>query len=348
MTLPETSRVSLAGGMPICRILNGMWQVSGGHGHIDAARAVAAMVAYHDAGFSTWDLADHYGPAEDLIGAFRRALGDRAGEIQAFTKWVPPPGPMTRAIVEAAIDVSRRRMAVDRLDLLQFHWWDYGDRRYLDALKHLADLRDAGQIRHLALTNFDTERLRIITDRGIRIVSNQVQYSLVDQRPASADGRVLCQAHGIALLTYGTLLGGLLSEAWLARPEPGRRELATVSQQKYKNMIDAWGGWALFQDLLAALKAIADQHGATIAAIGARLILDRPAVAGVIVGARLGIAEHIADNARVFGLALDAEDLAEPRTDPRPIARPDAGDRRLRRRVPLTCAAARRTGAGGN
>jgi aryl-alcohol dehydrogenase-like predicted oxidoreductase len=309
MTLPETSRVSLAGDMPICRILNGMWQVSGGHGRIDAARAVAAMGAYHAAGFSTWDLADHYGPAEDLVGAFRRALGDRAGEIEAFTKWVPPPGPMTRAIVEAAIDASRRRMGVERLDLLQFHWWDYHDERYLDALSHLADLRDAGKIRHLALTNFDTDRLGVIADRGIRIVSNQVQYSVVDQRPA-ARMAALCEAHGIGLLTYGTLLGGFLSEAWLGRAEPTGGALATISQQKYKQMIDSWGGWGLFQDLLAALKRVADRHGATIATIGARLILDRPAVAGVIVGARLGIAEHIADNARIFDLALDAEDVA--------------------------------------
>ena len=41
-----------------------------------------------------------------------------------------------------------------------------------------------------------------------------------------------------------------------------------------------------------------------------RAILDRPAVAGVIVGARLGLAEHIADNARVFSFQLDAEDWA--------------------------------------
>jgi ATP phosphoribosyltransferase len=39
-------------------------------------------------------------------------------------------------------------------------------------------------------------------------------------------------------------------------------------------------------------------------------VLDRPAVAGVIVGARLGLAEHIADNTSTFGLALDADDLA--------------------------------------
>jgi aryl-alcohol dehydrogenase-like predicted oxidoreductase len=272
------------------------------------------MFAYHDAGFTTWDLADHYGPAEDLVGQFRERFAaqrgsEKLGEIQAFTKWVPPPGPMSRQTVEAAIAVSLRRMRVDCLDLLQFHWWDYQDRRYLDALKHLADLWREGKIRHLALTNFDTERLGIIVDAGIAIVSNQVQYSLVDRRPA-AKMATLCQEHGITLLTYGTLLGGLLSEKYLGRSEPGRGELTTASLQKYKNMIDAWGGWTLFQELLAVLKPIAEKHGVGIGTIGTRYVLDRAAVAGVIIGARLGIAEHIADNARTFDIALDADDVA--------------------------------------
>ncbi len=286
--LPATSHFPFTSDLSICRSLNGMWQVSGAHGAIDPARAVEAMFAYHDAGFTTWDLADHYGPAEDLIGNFRRGFAARHGEerlseIQAFTKWVPYPGAMTRPVVEQAIGVSLRRMGVDRLDLLQFHWWDYRDARYLDALRHLADLRNDGKIRHLALTNFDTERLAIIAGHGIPIVSNQVQYSLVDRRPASKM-EAFCTEHGITLLTYGTLLGGLMSEKYLGRPEPGRGELTTASLQKYKQMIDAWGGWALFQELLAGLKQIADKHGVGIANVGAGYVLDRPAVAGVIVG----------------------------------------------------------------
>ncbi|HVB17069.1 MAG TPA: aldo/keto reductase, partial [Stellaceae bacterium] len=105
-------------------------------------------------------------------------------------------------------------------------------------------------------------------------------------------------------------LGGLLSEAWLGRREPGHADLVTMSQQKYKQMIDTWGGWTLFQELLAALKRIADKHGTSIANIGTRAILDRPAVAGVVIGARLGLSEHLADTARVFDLALDGEDRA--------------------------------------
>ena len=314
MTLPPYSRFPLAADLSICRILNGMWQVSGAHGAIDPARAVAAMFAYHEAGFTTWDLADHYGPAEDFIGAFRREFAARYGaarlaEIQAFTKWVPSPGPMTRRVVEEAVAVSRCRMDTERLDLLQFHWWDYGDRRYLDALRHLADLRGEGRIRHLGLTNFDTERLHIIAEHGIPITSNQVQYSLVDLRP---DRRMAawCREHGVALLTYGTVLGGLLSEKFLGRAEPGRGELNTASLRKYKQMIDAWGGWALFQELLAAVARIAGKHRVGLAAVAIRSILDRTAVAGVIVGTRLGVSEHIAANTSALDVALDAEDEA--------------------------------------
>ena len=220
-----------------------------------------------------------------------------------------PTGPNDPEIVESNVDVSLRRMDVDCLDLLQFHWWDYDDPRYLEALGHLSDLRDAGKIRHLGLTNFDTERLKTIVENGIRVVSNQVQFSLVDLRPAAMMAPY-CQANGIHLLTYGTLCGGLLSAKYLGLPEPTAITLDTASLKKYKQMIDAWGGWTLFQELLSALNATAAKHGVSIANVATRFILDRPAVAGVIAGVRLGISHHREDNARVFGLTLDSEDEA--------------------------------------
>jgi aryl-alcohol dehydrogenase-like predicted oxidoreductase len=298
----------------ICRIVNGMWQVSGGHGRIDVEKALTSMTAHVDAGFTSWDLADHYGPAEDFVGEFRRRYGAEHGEpaladLQFFTKWVPRPGAMPRATVQTAIDRSRRRMRAATLDLLQFHWWDYSDRRYLDALAHLAELRDAGAIRHLGLTNFDSERLAGILDAGITIVANQVQFSLVDCRPVARMVPV-CLERGVHLLTYGTLCGGLLSERFLGQPEPRGSTLDTVSLQKYKRMVDAWGGWALFQELLIALNDVAQRHTVSIAAVAVRWTLDRPGVAGVILGRRLGITDHRADNANVFAFMLDAEDYA--------------------------------------
>ena len=308
----DSRHFQLASDLLTVRILNGMWQVSGAHGAIDPAAAVERMLAHHDAGLTTWDLADHYGPAEDFIGTFRQRLAasrgaDALADMQAFTKWVPRPGPMMRSAVEAAIARSLRRMGVEAIDLLQFHWWDYDDERYLDALDELQHLRAEGRIRHLALTNFDTTHLETITRHGIRIVSNQVQYSLVDRRPEARMVR-FCGDHEIGLLCYGTLCGGLLSERFLGQPEPGWSVLDTASLQKYKQMIDAWGGWALFLQLLSVLKGVADKHGASIANVAVRAILDRPAVAGVIVGARLGLSDHLDDNLRVFSLELDPDD----------------------------------------
>ncbi|HLO83867.1 MAG TPA: aldo/keto reductase [Nostocaceae cyanobacterium] len=299
--------------LKISRILNGMWQVSGAHGRINPQAAIEGMFQYLDAGLTTWDLADHYGPAEDLIGEFRRQLISNRGKdavenIQAFTKWVPRPGKMTKKIVEENIDISRRRMDVEALDLMQFHWWEYRDPSYLDALKYMAELQTEGKIKHLALTNFDTEHLQIITEAGIKIVSNQVQFSIVDRRP-QVDMIKFCEQHNIKLFTYGTLCGGLLSEKYLGKRELGNFDLNTASLRKYKNMIDAWGGWRLFQELLATLKKIADKHQVSIANVAVRYILDQPAVGGVIVGARLGIAEHIADNLKVFDFSLDSEDI---------------------------------------
>ncbi|MBW4644874.1 MAG: aldo/keto reductase [Goleter apudmare HA4340-LM2] len=313
MTLPTTSYLQFTPDLNICRILNGMWQVSGGHGRIDSKAAIQAMFQYVDVGFTTWDLADHYGPAEDLIGEFRRQLAATRGQaalsnVQAFTKWVPRPGKMTKKLVEENIDISLRRMDVESLDLMQFHWWEYQDKNYLDALKYMVELQTEGKIKHLALTNFDTEHLKIIIDAGIKIVSNQVQFSLVDRRP-EVNMIQFCQQHDIKLFTYGTVCGGLLSEKYLSKPEPKGLELATVSLRKYKQMVDAWGDWRLFQELLTTLKQIADKHGVSISNVAVRYILDQPAVGGVIVGARLGISEHLADNAKVFGVALDAEDL---------------------------------------
>ncbi len=315
MNLPASSRLQFTPDLNICRVLNGMWQVSGAHGRINPDAAIQTMFKYLDAGYTTWDMADHYGPAEDFIGEFRRQLIATRGEaalsnLQAFTKWVPRPGKMTRKLVEDNIDISRRRMKVDCLDLMQFHWWEYRDQNYLDALKHMADLQTEGKIKHLALTNFDTEHLKIIVDSGIKIVSNQVQFSIVDRRPEVAMIQ-FCQQHDIKLFTYGTVCGGLLSEKYLGKPEPRGGQLDTVSLRKYKNMVDAWGGWNLLQELLSVLKGIADKHGVSMPNVAVRYILDKPAVGGAIVGARLGISEHLADNAKVFDLQLDDSDLKQ-------------------------------------
>jgi len=290
-----------------------MWQVAGGHGQIDHELAMADMLRYHDAGFTTWDLADIYGPAEDFIGEFRRRLSKAKGKeeldkIQSFTKWVPQPSRITRSMVNSSIETSIRRMDVSSLDLLQFHWWDYNNPYYMDALKYLSELRDKGSIKHLGLTNFDTDHLQIITDSGVPIASNQVQYSIIDRRP-EVKMIPFCRKHNISLLTYGSICGGLLSERYVGKTEPSITDLNTLSLQKYKKMIDTWGNWNLFQKLLLVLDNIAKKHRASIANVATNYILSKATVAGVIIGVRLGIIDHIDDNSNVFNFNLDDSDL---------------------------------------
>jgi aryl-alcohol dehydrogenase-like predicted oxidoreductase len=304
----------LAPDLTIHRIVNGMWQIAGGHGYIDHELAINDMIRYHEAGFTSWDLADIYGPAEDFIGEFRQRLSELKGKqeldrVQALTKWVPQPRTITRSVVNENIERSIRRMGVNSLDLLQFHWWDYNNPYYMDALRYLSDLQDKGIIKHIGLTNFDTERMQIMVDSGIQqIVSNQVQYSIIDRRP-EVKMIPFCMKHDISLLAYGSICGGLMSEKYLGRiEEPSTADLNTLSLRKYKKMIDAWGGWNLFQELLSTLKTIAQKYNVSIANVATQYILDKSAVAAVIIGVRLGIVDHINNNSQVFTFSLDKSD----------------------------------------
>ena len=289
-----------------------MWQVAGGHGQINHDSAISQMLEYNQNGFNTWDMADIYGPAESFYGDFRNEIRKKKGKdelkkIQGFTKFVPNPGPMTQSIVEHYIDQSMKKMNVDVIDVIQFHWWDYNDANYIDALHQLTKLRDDGKISHLALTNFDTERMQIMNDNGIKLISNQVQYSIIDQRP-DVKMASFCKRHDMKLLAYGTLLGGLLSEKYLGASEPTRADLDTYSLQKYMNMIDAWGGWNLFQELLIVLNEIAKKYNVQIPNVATRFILDKPSVAGTIIGSRLGLSDHIEQNSKTFSLQLQNDD----------------------------------------
>ena len=88
----------------------------------------------------------------------------------------------------------------------------------------------------------------------------------------------------IALLCYGTVAGGFLSERWLGQPEPGTAGDALTNRSliKYKLIIDDFGGWDLLQQLLEVLATAAARHGTDIATVASRAILDRPQVAAVI------------------------------------------------------------------
>ncbi|KAI0745418.1 Aldo/keto reductase [Earliella scabrosa] len=297
------------------RLFNGLWQLSSNSwGSAPAAKIRRDMATCAENGFTAFDMADHYGPAEILFGEFRQKWPE-PGEIFGATKWcvfrkVEP----TRALVEGAVNERLERMKSHRVDLLQFHWQDYDDPGYLTAMHHLSDLRNEGKIAHIGLCNFDTVRMdEICSELGHGVVvSNQVQFSLVDIRPLYAMAEA-CHKHNVKLLTYGTMCGGFLSDQWLGKEEPDLYSGSlTPSQRKYLDMIvTAWGSWSLFQSLLTVLRSIADKYeGMSIANVATRWVLDHDFVGAVLIGVRMGVSEHADDNRKVYGFRLDAEDRA--------------------------------------
>lgn len=305
----------LAPGLRISKIVTGLWQIADmerGDESLDLDKMALHMKAYSESGLTTFDMADHYGSAEDIAGIFvNKHAGD--DDVQILTKWVPEPGGSSKETVRKAVQRSLDRLQTEQIDLLQYHAWNYADPSYLDDLFYLQEIQEEGLIKHLGLTNFDTAHLQMVVETGIRIVSNQICFSLLDQRATNGMTK-LCADKGVSILAFGTLAGGFLTEKWLNKAEPGDDELVTWSQMKYKRYIDEAGGWEKFQKLLKVLNQTADKHKVTMANIASRFILEQPAVSAVIIGARLGESEHIDKNQALLNFTPNEKDWQEVTT----------------------------------
>lgn len=282
-------QVELAPGYTIPRVILGGWQLSAGHSDTRVTRdeIFATWDEAMDRSLNTFDCADIYTGVEALIGEYvRRRLAAGTAVPQVHTKFVPdlPALPtIDRRYVETIINRSLSRLGVQQLDLVQFHWWDYQIPGYRDVFGWLTDLVTVGKVRAVGLTNFDTERTRELLALGDPITSTQVQYSIIDQRPARSLDRV-AQGSRVGLLCYGAVAGGFLTDRWLGAPAPTVVENRSLT--KYRLIIEDGGGWEWFQGVLAALDRVAKRHRSTVAAVAIRWVLDRRAVAAAIVGTR--------------------------------------------------------------
>ena len=302
---------TLRPGYEISRLVLGGWQFSPGHhpDPYDLDQVLETLVQAADLGVTTFDCADIYDGVEELYGRFlaRWRTTSAARPIRIHTKFVPDLQAlptMSKAHVERIVDRSLRRLGVERLDLVQFYWWDPDVPGFEETGVWLRELQAAGKIRHLAVTNLNVERCRRLRDAGVELVADQVQYSVLDRRPE----RTLvpyAKAEDMALLCYGGLAGGFLTDRWLGRAEPEGLSL-NRSLVKYRLIIDELGGWDALQRLLSLLREIADAQGVDVAAVAARFVLDQPGVAAVITGA--STAEQVAGTAQAFQVELTEAD----------------------------------------
>ena len=306
----SVERTELRPGYSISRIIKGGWQLAGGHGTFDRSEAVADMIRFVDAGITSFDCADIYTGVEEMIGDAIQMLRQRDGNadhVQVHTKLVPDLAALDSIRdhdIEAIIDRSLQRLKIEQLHLVQFYWWDLAKGNPLAALDCLKTLRDKGKIKYLACTNWDETAMQPFVSSDFDLVSAQVQYSLLDVRPAGAFSQ-WCQSNNIRILCYGVLAGGFLTSAWLGKDDPGF-EFENRSLIKYRLIIEDFGGWPLFQRLLSTLDDVARRHQVSLSAVAIAYMLEQPAVAAAIVGART--AAHLDQTLSVFSVKLQSED----------------------------------------
>ena len=299
----------LSSDLKISRIITGLWQMADieREEDIDPKAYAEKIIPYVEAGLTTFDMADHYGSSELIVGEYN--INNSTSDVQLLTKWVPKPGKVDKQSVSDAVQLALDRMKQTSIDLMQYHAWHYPDPSWLDALFYLTELKQEGLIKNIGVTNFDAAHLRVACASGIPIVSNQISHSLIDQRANSSKIIDVCNEYGIKLLAYGVVMGGFLTNKWLNKNEPKPENLKTWSEMKYKRFIDESGGWDAYQNLLNVVNQIAQNNDVSIANICSRYILENPLVAGIIIGARLGENNHIKDNLNILKTKISKEEI---------------------------------------
>lgn len=284
-------RTQLRADYSISSIIKGGWHLAGGHGQVNTEQAIKDMYRFAKAGITTFDCADIYTGVEALIGQFIKKYKIKAEadlpEIQIHTKYVPDYDKLSslrKSDTEKIIDRSLQRLGVDQLDLVQFAWWDYKIPGHIEVCQHLKELQKTGKIKYIGVTNCDAKHLQELLDADIEIVTNQVQYSLLDRRPENKL-LPLCIQNNIQLLCYGVVAGGFLSDKYFGAPDP-TPPLENRSLTKYRLIIDEFGGYDKFQQLLKLLDQIAKKHSVGIAEIAIKYIIDKKHIAATIIGAR--------------------------------------------------------------
>jgi aryl-alcohol dehydrogenase-like predicted oxidoreductase len=262
------------------------------------------MHAFADAGIDTFEAADAYNGVEALIGAFN---GDRRAQrrksVRVHTRLsVPPAGELSDGSIARSVDQARGRLRTERLDLVQLAMWRFDRDRWRTAASYLAEQSTVDRI---GVMNVDVDNIDPLRGSGVPVASAQAQFSLIDRR---AEQTLLpaCRSSGFAFFGYGALAGGLIGGRWLGLPDPG---MTGPFHAPYRVIVEEFGGWTLFQRLLAALDGIAKRHSVGLGTVALRWALDRAGVTAVLVGA--SNTAYLPALRALGALALPARDMAD-------------------------------------
>ncbi|WP_411035931.1 aldo/keto reductase [Shinella sp. BYT-45] len=294
----------------------GTWAIGGWMwGGTDEAESIAAIQASLDAGVTLIDTAPAYGlgRSEEIVG---KAVAGRRDRAVIATKcglvWHTQEGshffdqdgkPVHRHLGRDSIihevEQSLRRLGTDYIDLYITHWQD-ATTPIEETVAALEALRQAGKIRAIGASNVGRSELEQYIATG-SLDAIQERFSMID-RGIEADLLPLTIANGVSTLSYSSLALGLLS----GTIGPGR--VFPGDDQRRDNPRFSVANRRKAEEFAAAIRPVAERHGASIAQVAIAWTLARPGVTFALCGAR-NPAQAL-DNARAGTLRLGPEDLA--------------------------------------
>src|SRR5215471_8332412 len=211
-TAPEYAQIA---DLRSSRIGLGTWAMGGSQwGGADDDESVRTIHAALDRGITLIDTAPAYGfgHSEAVIGRAIAERGRRDEVVLATKAGLEQRGQSlfrnsTRKQIFAEIELSLQRLRTDYIDLYQVHWPDL-DTPYEETAEALLELKRAGKIRAIGVSNYAIEAMERFA-KVTPIVSDQPPLNLFERQ---AEQVVLpwCRANGVATLTYGSLCRGLL------------------------------------------------------------------------------------------------------------------------------------------
>jgi aryl-alcohol dehydrogenase-like predicted oxidoreductase len=258
-----------------------------------------ALDIYLTLGITHFDTADIYGRSESILG---RLLTGRNCTI--LTKAVFFGNIPTPTQIRSKIENSLRNLQRDTLDCVQIHWHN-PELYFASTFTAFAELLEQGKIRKLGVTNFNTPMLEKALQYAT-ISTHQLQYSLIDRRVENSMQN-LCLQHNIALLPYGPLAGGFLSDKFRGVASPPS-EGSHARGFYYNSMIRAHGGWQPVLEMLDTLTQVAKKYEKTISQVALNWVKQQPGVTAVISGFTQD-RQQIQKNVEALSFQLDKDDV---------------------------------------
>ena len=302
-------KVQLAPDYAVSQLIAGGWQLQNRGDDV-----IEDLLQLSRLGITAYETSDTYSNGQSLLGRFlskaRQSLpSETFSGIQIHTRYTAPTAGSapSKATIVDSVDRSLRELNIPRLDLLQLQWWNLNVPGFEETLSLIGDLRKAGKINHIGTTNFGVQILDRVIAANVPVITNQVQYSILDRR---ADNQLSAYAerYGINLLTYGVLAGGFLGRKWISAHDPAADSMnGTQFSREYRSIIDIAGGWNAFQNLLQVLNTIASKRGCSPSAIALRWVLQKRPGSGVLIG--VSSPKRLVDLLPAFEINLSPTDV---------------------------------------